>query len=615
MTSFSAMHDSGLPNMSTRPPEMQAEPRAGHSWGVRPVGVAQDGDLCWSAALWAPEVATADLVVDGARHPMTKGADGVHRASVSAKAGRPYGFDVGQGLRPDPAARAQMGDVHGPSRLSDPQYDWPESESHWAGRPFEEAVILELHIGLFTPQGTFRAAIDRLPELAAMGITAIEIMPVAQFSGVRGWGYDGVLPFAPHNAYGPPEDLKALVAQAHRLGLAVILDVVYNHFGPDGAYLHELAPAFFDPDRSTPWGAGINYSQPAVRAFFLENVAMWIGEFHLDGLRIDAAHQIKDHFSPTMLEEIAATARACAPDRGLWLILEDERNLAAPYRPEGPFDAQWNDDYHHALHCLLTGEDESYYAPFAHAPLDDLVTALGEGQVDQGQPRPADAPARGVSSGHLPPRAFVVSNQTHDQVGNRGHGERLISLVGDEAARVAHGLLLVLPFTPMLFMGEEAGETAPFCFFADFPEPMAEATRKGRQKEFERFASFSGKVPDPISADTFRMSRPYQGPALRQKEWGNLTGEFLAYRHAQIVPLLKASGDRAIAEMAQITAIGPKALHARWALQGGVLELAVRFGPQSETPSSEFSLFPADLAIGDWQSDPCALRVRCVKEA
>ncbi|MBE3636811.1 malto-oligosyltrehalose trehalohydrolase [Mangrovicoccus sp. HB182678] len=579
-------------------PVPQAAPL--RSWGVHPAGAGR-----WQAALWAPGRSTCDIVVAGRRHRMDAGGDGVFRAEFEAEDGAEYGFDLGEGLRPDPAARAQAGDVHGPSRLVADRFDWPASEAEWQGRPWSEAVILEIHVGLFTPEGTFRAAIARLPGLAAMGVTAIEIMPVAQFSGGRGWGYDGVLPFAPHNAYGTPGDLKALVAAAHAEGIAVILDVVYNHFGPDGAYLHEIAPEFFDPGRATPWGAGIDYSRPAVREFFLSNVAMWIGEYRFDGLRIDAAHQIRDAGRPAMLEEIARTARAAGAGRAIWLVLEDERNLAGPVAPgAGLYDAQWNDDFHHALHCLLTGEDESYYAPFAVDPMADLVRALGEGQVDQGQPRPPMTEPRGEPSGHLPPLCFVNSCQTHDQVGNRARGERLIALAGEAAARTCHALLLLSPFVPMLFMGEEAGEEAPFCFFADFPEPMAEATRKGRQKEFERFAGFRGQVPDPISPATFEMSRPYRGDPGRIADWNALTARLLAYRASRIVPLLAEAGP--VAQAARITPLGPRALEAQWRFPGGCLAIRLSLGGAPAGIGAD----GWDMEFGDIARDAFALAVR-----
>lgn len=596
------MDQMGLPETASDAPS-KAEPQ-GTYWGVRPLGPGDTGTMRWQANLWAPEVPNVSLLLDGQAIAMDAGRDGTHRLAFSAPPGTAYGFDLGSGLRPDPASRCQAQGVHGPSVLVDPAYIWPESEACWTARPWAEAAILEIHIGLFTPEGTFAAAATRLHGLADLGITAVELMPVAQFSGHHGWGYDGVLPFAPHAAYGTPQDMKAFVAAAHAVGIAVILDVVYNHFGPDGAYMHQIAPGFFDPDRNTPWGAGIDYTRPAVRDFFLSNVEMWVADFHIDGLRIDAAHQIKDSSTPEMLCEIASTARAAAGDRTIWLVLEDERNLTWPMEPETQqYDAQWNDDYHHALHCLLTGEDESYYAPFAVDPMADLLLALRDGQVDQGQQRPAGATPRGARSAHLPVTAFVNSNQTHDQVGNRARGERLISLVGDEAAWIIHALLLTAPFVPMLFMGEEVGETAPFCFFADLPEPLASATRKGRQAEFARFSSFSGQVPDPIARETFEASRPYLGPAARQTEWRDWTARLLHLRQGRILPLIR-SGRTSPTEA---KATGPRSLDAIWHFGAGSLQIRANLGTAPLTGVAPPEA--ADISVGDLSTDAYAFSV------
>ncbi|KAA2315504.1 malto-oligosyltrehalose trehalohydrolase [Puniceibacterium sp. HSS470] len=595
------MDQTGLPQTALVGPSSIQDQHQPY-WGVHLRNRGNDGAApLWQAALWAPDTDHVTLVLQGERYAMHRGTDGRHLLEFSAPFGAEYGFDLGAGLRPDPAARRQADGVHGPSVLVDPHHAWPASEDGWSGRPWDDAVILEIHIGLFTPEGTFAAAASRLRGLADLGITAVEIMPVAQFSGTRGWGYDGVLPYAPHGTYGTPTDMKAFVATAHALGIAVILDVVYNHFGPDGAYLHEIAPGFFDAGRSTPWGAGIDYTRPAVRDFFLSNVAMWIGDFHIDGLRIDAAHQIRDPSDPELLTEIARTARVTAGPRTIWLVLEDERNLTWPTQPvTGPYDAQWNDDYHHALHCLLTGEDESYYAPFAADPLADLLLALREGQVDQGQPRPGGASPRGMPSAHLPVTAFVNSNQTHDQIGNRAHGDRLISLVGDEAAWIAHALLLTAPFIPMLFMGEEAGETAPFCFFADLPEPLASATRKGRQAEFSRFSSFSGKVPDPMSRATFDASRPYLGQADRLSQWRDWTSRLVQVRRDHVLPLIR-SGRGA---PTQAKATGARSLSVLWRFAAGELLINANLGSPPDTPVPHVP--QPEIAVGNIDTDPFA---------
>ena len=577
------------------PPHPGAEPDP--IWGAHPLGDGQ-----WHVGLWAPGARQAEVQMQGRTVKLTAGGDGRFAGRIEARAGDPYSMVIDGRVRPDPASRAQVSDVHGASRFTDPAYDWPAAEDHWRGHALSDLVILELHVGLFTPEGTFAAAEARLPELAALGITAIELMPVNHFSGERGWGYDGVLPFAPHPAYGPPAALKSLVAAAHAAGLSVILDVVWNHFGPDGGYLHEIAPDFFDADRSTPWGAGIDFARDEVRAFFRANARMWVEEFHMDGLRIDAAHQIRGG-TPGFLEEVARDLRARTTHRPLHLILEDERNLAAPRAPDaGLFDAEWNDDYHHAVHCLLTGESESYYASFAVDPLGDLTRALAEGQVEQGQPRQGLDHPRGEPSAHLPVTAFVNSNQTHDQVGNRAQGERLITLAGEDAARVAHALLLLSPYIPMLFMGEEAGETAPFQFFADFKGDLAEATRNGRAREFAKFESFGGPVPDPMDAATYERSRPYRGDPVHEAAWRGLTQQLLQLRHARIAPLVAANPF----PVRDVIRCGPHAVQARFDFGAAVVTMQValgapgRFAPLTDTPS---------FALGDPNTDAHAITV------
>lgn len=531
-------------------------------------------------SLWAPNADQVTLRTDHGIFDLRADADGWHTASdIPADVGE-YRIEVGGVAYPDPASRAQAGDVHTSSRRACPV----PAPKRWDGHRFEELVILELHVGTFTVSGTLKAAADRLDDLAALGITAVELMPLNQFSGAFGWGYDGVLPFAIHPAYGSRADLARFVDRAHQANLSVILDVVYNHFGPDGAYLHQICPPFFASDRHTPWGAGIDYSQRAVREFFLQNAEMWIGEFGIDGLRIDAAHQIIDDSDPHILVELARRARAAARDRPLHLILEDERNLPA-LREAGGYDAQWNDDYHHAVHCLLTGEDEGYYASFAVDPISDLCRALAEGHVEQGQARNGLAEPRGAPSAHLPPTAFVNANQTHDQIGNRAMGERLIALAGAERMRVAHALLLTSPAVPMLFMGEEDGARAPFQFFADYSGEMGEAVRNGRRTEFAAFGAFDAVgVPDPTDPATRDRSRPYAEPAPDRDDWRELTCAALTFRTKAVVPLV-ASGRSAAAE---VRSLGPGALHVRWPFKAGTLEtMACFFGTHDPPPDWE----------------------------
>ena len=565
------------------------------NWGAEPLGNGR-----WRFGIWAPSVGAVAVRVGGVDTQLTKGADGFWRGEAAGDAGAEYGFVIDGSFRPDPAARAQAGHVHGPSLLVDPRgFRW---EAPWAGRPWEEAVIYELHIGTFTEEGTFAAAARRLPDLAKLGITAIEILPVGQFTGAHGWGYDGVLPYAPHRDYGSPDDLKALVAAAQGHGIMVLLDVVYNHFGPDGAYLHEYAPEFFDKQRHTPWGAGIDYADPPVRAFFLENALYWLTEYRLDGLRLDATDQIEDPSEPELLVELAQRVRAAGFDRPIHLTTEDNRNITRLHAPEaGLYTGEWNDDYHHAIHCLLTGEDEAYYAPYAVDPMADLCLALECGYVEQGQPRPGTEERRGEPSHHLPWPTFINFNQNHDQTGNRALGERLTALADDAPLQVAHALLLCAPFTPLLFMGEEEGSRAPFLFFADFHGDLAEALRKGRAKEFAAFKGFADRAPDPLDPATRDASRPFaESGSERAAEWRELTARLLELRAGGIVPLLKSgrAGDPVV------TRTGERALRAEWPFAAGRLIVSARFGPGEATEAE--AMRAPDLGF---EADGCGFAV------
>lgn len=455
--------------------------------------------------LWAPDCAEVRLRLSGSDLPMDAAGGGWFEARTEAPELAPYAFVLPDGMVvPDPAARRQERDVHGPSLVSGPDYPWA---TDWRGRPWEEAVICELHTGTFTPEGTFRAAIGRLDGLAETGFTAIEIMPVAQFAGDRGWGYDGVLPYAPHPAYGTPEDLRALVDAAHARGLMVLLDVVWNHFGPEGNYLHTYAEAFFDETRQTPWGAGIDYTQPPVRRFFIENALHWLRDFRIDGLRLDAIDQISDPSEPHLLVELAREVRAEITDRPVHLTTEDNRNVVHLHaREDGAvtlYTAEWNDDLHNAAHVLATGETDGYYAAFADDPTGDLARALAEGFAHQG-------PERGEPSAHLPPAAFVDFLQNHDQTGNRALGERLVTLTDLPTHDALTAILLLSPHVPLMFMGEDWGETRPFLFFAGFEGELATAVTEGRRREFADFPAFAGHtsdVPDPIDPATFEASQ------------------------------------------------------------------------------------------------------------
>ncbi|MGR3499783.1 MAG: malto-oligosyltrehalose trehalohydrolase [Limimaricola soesokkakensis] len=560
-------------------------------WGARPGGKGQ-----WQFGLWAPAVERVELWLDGSETPMTKDEDGFWNGTAKAEPGLEYAFVIDGERRPDPAARQQAGDVHGPSLLVDTAArKW---RSEWSGRAWDEAVIYEMHVGTFTEEGTFAAAAKRMQELADLGITAIELMPVGQWQGARGWGYDGVLPYAPHPAYGTPKDMQKFVEAAQAAGMMVILDVVYNHFGPDGAYLHAYAPEFFEEERHTPWGAAIDFTEPAVREYFIENALYWLRDYRLDGLRLDAVHQIIDPSPHHFLVELGERVQALDLGRPLHLITEDERN-EPELRDTGCYVASWNDDYHHSVHTALTGESEGYYAPFAQDPIGDLVLALSRGHVEEGQPRHGKETRRGRPASHLPWTGFVNSNQTHDQVGNRALGERLISLADPRGVEVAHAMLLTSPFIPMLFMGEEVGETAPFLFFCDHEGELARLTREGRQREFKDFLSFGEEVPDPNASETFERSRPFQGDPAHMEHWRDLTRRLLSLRAERIVPLMKSGR----AGPARVTRTGPRAISACWPFAEGLVVARINLGSPPDTPPTAE---PEDFTIGDPAADPFA---------
>ncbi|MEM6763239.1 MAG: alpha-amylase family glycosyl hydrolase, partial [Pseudomonadota bacterium] len=395
--------------------------------------------------LWAPDVSTLSLRTPKGDLPMQSQADGWFALETDAvPVGGAYAFVLPDGFAvPDPAARAQMGDVHGPSKLVDPQ---AFRFSPFKARPWSETIIYEMHVGTFTPEGTFPAAMERLPHLADLGVTAVELMPLAQFGGNRGWGYDGVLLYAPHNTYGAPDDVKAFVEAAHSHGLMVFLDVVYNHFGPDGNYLGKYASAFFDEERHTPWGAAIAFQNAAVRSFFVENPLYWLREFNLDGLRFDAIDHVRDPSPQPILNEMARRIRE-EFSRPIHLHTEDERNIVSlhPYVGGRPllFTGEWNDDYHNVIHPIATGDNEGYYQDFVDRPWHKLARALAEGFVFQGEPSNShDGEPRGVPSAGQPINAFVAFNQNHDQVGNRAFGERLIALTDKDLLTALTAMLL-----------------------------------------------------------------------------------------------------------------------------------------------------------------------------
>jgi len=430
--------------------------------------------------------------------------------------------------RPDPASRHQPQGVHGPSQVV--ELPGPGSGSGWRGLPLERLVFYELHVGTFTPEGTFDAVIPHLDELKELGITAIELMPVAQFPGERNWGYDGVFPFAVQNSYGGPEGLQRLVRACHERGLAAVLDVVYNHLGPEGNCLGDFGPYFTDRYR-TPWGLALNFDGPGnreVRRYFIENALTWFSAHEFDALRLDAIHGIFDQSARPFLAELAGAvrARARALGRPLYLIpesdLNDVRVLEARERGGFGHDAQWNDDFHHALHALLTGERNGYYQDFGEVA--HLAQAFREGFVLSGQPSAYRGRRHGTSSRQIAAHRFVVYAQNHDQVGNRREGDRLSQSLSLEALKLAAGVVVLSPFLPLLFMGEEYGETAPFPYFVSHSDPaLIEEVRSGRRREFARFG-WSGPIPDPQDEATFRAAKLDHG--LRRQGKHKLLREY-----------------------------------------------------------------------------------------
>jgi maltooligosyltrehalose trehalohydrolase len=519
-----------------------------------------------SFRLWAPAAKRVDLLLDKP-YPLRRGEDGWFSADIPGiKAGARYKFRIDDEIDvPDPASAFQPDDISGPSEVIDhASYPWRATD--WRGRPWQETVVIETHVGTFTQQGTYRAMIERLDHLVATGITALELLPLADFVGARNWGYDGVLWYAPDSAYGRPDDLKALIDEAHLRGLMVFLDVVYNHFGPEGNYLGRYAPGFFT-DAQTPWGSAIDYRVPQVRAFAIENALHWLHEYRFDGLRLDAVHTIAELGEISMLHDLSAAAGDLAAKAGrhIHLVLENDDNRASVLDaeqdpPRGKYRAQWNDDYHHAWHVLLTGETQGYYSDFQRSPLHDIACALGSGFVYQGEASAhRDGQLRGEPSGALAPTAFINFLQNHDQIGNRALGDRLEGMVPSEAIEAALAITLLAPAIPMLFMGEEWGSKAPFPFFCDFTGDLAQAVRDGRRREYAwAYAKYGDDVPDPLESSTFQsavLDWQSRDNGAGQKRLA-LVRDLLATRARQIVPRLAGArfGDAHAADNGLLTA-------------------------------------------------------------
>jgi malto-oligosyltrehalose trehalohydrolase len=555
--------------------------------------------------LWAPKHEQIQLVV-GTRGPaaMDRTTGGWHERIVEdAAPGSRYRFLLPHGTAvPDPASRFQPEDVHGPSEVIDPSaYQW--RAVHWAGRPWHEAVIYEIHIGAFTEEGTFRAAMRRLDYLQDLGITAIEIMPIADFPGARNWGYDGVMLYAPDSSYGRPDDFKALIDAAHERGLLVFLDVVYNHFGPDGNYLPAYAPEFFTERHKTPWGAAMNFDGPgssAVREFIIHNALYWLEEFQLDGLRLDAVHAILDDSTPHLLKELATRARRL--DHPVHLILENEDNRASllTRSEDGSpkyFTAQWNDDVHHVLHVAATGEGQGYYADY-RADTEMLGRALAEGFAFQGQVMSFRGAPRGESSVMLSPGAFIAFIQNHDQIGNRAFGERITALASGDAVRAMAAIYLLLPQVPMLFMGEEWAAMQPFPFFSNFGGDVGRAVQEGRRQEFSKFPEFQNeesraRIPDPEAERTFHAAKLNWQDLRSPKHaaWHDYYRCLLAVRRKAVMPRLPTMAGHA----GRFHVIAPGAVVVRWTFARGELVLAANLS------ADEQSGFPAPSGRSLWR--------------
>ncbi|MDO9299507.1 malto-oligosyltrehalose trehalohydrolase [Bradyrhizobium sp.] len=547
-----------------------------------------------SFSLWAPAAKRVELLLDTS-HPMQRGEGGWFAADVAGvKAGARYKFRIDDEIDvPDPASAFQPDDIKGPSELIDHgAYRWRAAD--WRGRPWQDTVLLESHVGTFTPDGTYRAMIGRLDHLMETGITALELMPLADFAGSRNWGYDGVLWYAPDGTYGRPDDLKALIDEAHLRGLMVFLDVVYNHFGPEGNYLGRYAPDFFT-EAQTPWGSAIDYRVRQVRAFAIGNALYWLREYRFDGLRLDAVHAIPELGEISMLHDLSRAVGDLAIETGrhIHLVLENDDNAASLLDagqdpPRGNYRAQWNDDYHHAWHVLLTGEVHGYYGDYARSPLRDIARALASGFVYQGEASAHRGGAlRGEPSGQLAPISFVNFLQNHDQIGNRALGDRLEAIAEPRAVEAGLAITLLAPMVPMLFMGEEWGSKAPFPFFCDFEGELAEAVRQGRRREFaDAYAEHGNEVPDPLersTAESAVLDWDSRDQANGRRRLA-LVRDLLAIRREKIVPRL------ASAAFGEAHAADNGLLTANWRMGDGAMLRLMANLSNDEIPRPEIEL-------------------------
>ena len=501
--------------------------------------------------VWAPKRSRVDVIIESdggtSMHPLTRATDGTFSAFIAGiTAGNRYRYRLdGEGAYPDPTSRFQPEGVHGPSEVVDAsRFEW--SDTTWQGVRLDELVVYELHVGTFSPRGTFDGLLERLAYLRDLGVTAIESMPVADFPGARNWGYDGVALFAPARCYGRPDDLRRVVDAAHRLGLGVLLDVVYNHLGPDGNYLECFSPYYFSQRHQTPWGAAVNLDGPhseMVRAFFIENALHWVHEYHVDGLRFDATHALIDDGPRHFLAELSSRVRSSVSGRNVVLIAEDHRNLSHMVRSEAEggwgLDAVWADDFHHQMQRALAGDREGYYEDYSGS-VADVATTLRRGWFFCGEYSTHLRRPRGTDPSGLAPQHFVICLQNHDQVGNRAFGERLHHQIDLAAYRAATVLLLCAPQTPLLFMGQEWAASAPFLFFTDHDAKLGKLITAGRRREFKSFAAFADatvreRIPDPQAAATFERSRLNWSESVQEPHASTLRlyQELLALRHAE----------------------------------------------------------------------------------
>ena len=539
--------------------------------------------------LWAPDVDCVRVELRGRLYPMEQLGNGWFSVSIDGvSAGERYWFVLPDGTRvADPASHVQPEGPLAPSSILDPSYRWQNPE--WKGRAWHEAIVYELHIGTFTKEGTYTAAQERLPDLAALGITAIELMPLHSFSGSRGWGYDGVLLFAPHKEYGTPDALRGFIDAAHTLGIMVILDVVYNHFGIVGNTMETYAKPFFDED-GTDWGPAPAFDRDEVRAFFRDNALHWLQSFRFDGLRFDAAEHLDNTGrEKSLLVEIAETVRKAIPERQVHLIMEDARNSAdalTRITSSGArlIDAQWNDDVHHVLHRLATGETGGLFRDFVDRPIDQLRRSLAEGFVYQGQPRPSkDGERVGDASGHLPPTAFVNFLHNHDQAGNRLGGERLRALLDTDIFAMLEAVLLLSPQIPLMFMGDDYAATTPFFFFSDFPENDLDEERKAR---LEQAAFFQGRLAQDAEKHVRLPSDPqtFQHSTLDWQEAHSAVGSAARERLKSLIdkrrrfvwPLIDGAYHGA-----RIHPCDGGGVAIDWSFAGGVLSLRANFSAEA----------------------------------